>query len=212
MSDERPAATRMNLLLTRRKLSRVAKGTELLRRKREALVAELFRLARPAADARIAIERRSRAAYQDLIQALADRGEADLDVAARPDRELDLVMRPGSIWGIPITAIERRSPARRPRAERGAPGPAGPAANAAAVGFETLLDLLLEAAPREALLRRLGDASSQTSRQLNTLELKLGPALSLQIGRIRQTLEEREREDHYRLAQLLRRRASPARR
>jgi len=48
----RPAPTRQNLLALERRLHHVAKGTALLRRKREALVAELFRLARPAVSAR----------------------------------------------------------------------------------------------------------------------------------------------------------------
>ena len=49
----RPAPTRQNLLALERRLEHVGKGTGLLRRKREALVAELFRLARPAVSARL---------------------------------------------------------------------------------------------------------------------------------------------------------------
>ena len=51
----RPPSTRQNLLALERRLARVGKGTVLLRRKREALVAELFRLARPAVAARASI-------------------------------------------------------------------------------------------------------------------------------------------------------------
>ena len=49
------APTRSNLLAGQRRLGRVTKGAELLRRKREALVAEIVRVARPAADARAVI-------------------------------------------------------------------------------------------------------------------------------------------------------------
>lgn len=77
-----------------------------------------------------------------------------------------------------------------------------PAAAGAAVQFDTLVDLLLDAAPREMLLRRLGDALAQTSRQVNTLERRLAPSLVAQIAAVRRTLDEREREEHLRLKRL----------
>ena len=52
---ERTSPTRMNLLRAARRLGQVTRGVGLLRRKREALVTELFKLARPAADARALI-------------------------------------------------------------------------------------------------------------------------------------------------------------
>ena len=53
----RAAATRQTLLALRARRSRVERGAALLRRRREALVTELFRLARPAVAARDAIAR-----------------------------------------------------------------------------------------------------------------------------------------------------------
>jgi vacuolar-type H+-ATPase subunit D/Vma8 len=61
------------------------------------------------------------------------------------------------------------------------------------------------------LIRRLGHALSHTSRQLNTLEQRVAPDLSAQITRTRRILEEREREEHARVKQLLRGRAEPPR-
>ena len=76
---------------------------------------------------------------------------------------------------------------------------AGPAAAAAASEFEQLADLLLDAAPREMLLQRLGQALAQTTRQVNTLERRLAPGLTSQVVHVRRTLEEREREERFRL-------------
>lgn len=64
--------------------------------------------------------------------------------------------------------------------------------------------MLLDAANREALLRRLGDALARTSRQVNTLERRVGPALQSGLTAIRRTLDEREREEHLRLERLVR--------
>ena len=60
---------------------------------------------------------------------------------------------------------------------------------------------------REALLHRVGVALSRTSRQVNTLERRLDPSLRAQLTDVRRTLDEREREEHLRLARLLRHRA-----
>ena len=76
----------------------------------------------------------------------------------------------------------------------------------AATEFERLTELLLDAAPREMLIRRLGEALSQTSRQVNTLERRVAPELRRDMAGVRRTLDEREREERLRLKHLLRRR------
>ena len=55
-------------------------------------------------------------------------------------------------------------------------------------------------------MRRLGEALSQTSRQVSSLECRVTPRLEHQIATTRRTLDEREREEHLRLRHLLKRR------
>ena len=208
MSREAMAPTRMNLIRAARHLERVGKGVELLRRKREALVTELFRLARPAADARAQIEASTRAAYPALLRALAAHGLAGVRALAWPARDVLLEIEPRSVWGIVVSTILRRPALSRTLGARGtAPGVTGPATVRAASAFERLAELLLDAAPREMLIRRLGEALSQTSRQVNTLERRVAPALRLQLAAVRRTLDEREREERHRLKHLFARRA-----
>jgi V/A-type H+-transporting ATPase subunit D len=197
--------TRMNLIRAARRLAQVGKGVALLRRKREALVGELFRLARPAADARIEIEERTRQAYPALLAALAAHGLAGLRALAWPAREVTIEIEPGLVWGIAASTIVRRPPLTRTLGARGtAPGSSGPATVRAATEFERLTELLLDAAPREMLIRRLGEALAQTSRQVNTLERRVAPALRRQMTAVRRALEEREREERLRLKHLIR--------
>jgi V/A-type H+/Na+-transporting ATPase subunit D len=201
------APTRMNLLRSRRRLERVAKGITLLRRKREALVAELFRIARPAADLRVSIGNRAAHAYPSLLAALASDGSTGLRAIGWPWRELSIEMRPAQVWGIPIAEILARPPIQRSLAARGTPpGSTGAAPVTAATEFEQLVELLLDAANRETLLRRLGEAVSRTSRQVNTLERRVEPELGHRITLIRRALDEREREEHLRLSRLQRQR------
>jgi V/A-type H+-transporting ATPase subunit D len=197
----------MNLIRAARRLAQVGKGVELLRRKREALVSELFRLARPAADARAGIEQATHRAYPALLDALATQGLAGLRPLGWPARDIPLEMEPGSVWGIAVSTIVHRPALARTLGARGtAPGSTGPAAVRAATEFERLIELLLDAAPREMLIRRLGDALSQTSRQVNTLERRIAPELRSDMVGVRRVLDEREREERLRLKHLLRRR------
>jgi V/A-type H+/Na+-transporting ATPase subunit D len=206
MSREALAPTRMNLLRAARRLERVARGTGLLRRKREALVGELFRLARPAADARAQITQAAGKAYRALLGALALHGRSGLQPLAWPARALAVEIEAGSVWGIAVSRITARPPLARTLAARGTdPGLTGPAAVHATTEFERLADLLLDAAPREMLIRRLGEALAQTSRQVNTLERRVAPTLRAQVTAARRALDEREREERVRLKRLKRR-------
>jgi len=203
----RMAPTRMNLIRAARRLAQVGKGVELLRRKREALVSELFRLARPAADARAQIEQATQRAYPGLLGALATHGLAGLRAVGWPAREIALEMEPGSVWGIAVSRIVHRPVIARTLGARGtAPGSTGPVTVQAATEFERLTELLLDAAPREMLIRRLGEALSQTSRQVNTLERRIAPELRSDMVGVRRVLDEREREERLRLKHLLRHR------
>jgi V/A-type H+-transporting ATPase subunit D len=205
------APTRMNLIRAGRRLDQVSKGVGLLRRKREALVSELFRLARPAADARAQIDAGTRRAYPALLGALGLRGIAGLRAAAWPTRNLRLELEPGSVWGIAVSTIVRRPALTRTLGARGtAPGSTGVATVRATTEFEHLTELLLDAAPREMLIRRLGEALSQTSRQVNTLERRVAPDLRRDMVNVRRSLDEREREERLRLKHLLRRHLSEA--
>jgi H(+)-transporting ATP synthase subunit D len=205
MSAANLAPTRLNLVRAVRRLERLTRGAAVLRRKREALVTELFRLARPAADAREQIAAAALRAYPLLGGALAQEGQAGLRAIGWPGRELAVEMLPGSVWGIVISRIVARPPVARTLGARGtAPAGTGLAAIQAAAEFEKLTELLLDAAPREMLLRRLGQALAQTSRQVHSLEHRLSPRLRENISRVRQVLEEREREERLRLQSLAR--------
>lgn len=205
MSMRGLAPTRTNFIRAARRLERVRRGVELLRRKREALVTELFKLARPAADARAQIEEGTRRAYPALLAALATHGLAGLRALSWPTREVSVDIEPGSVWGIAVSTIVRRPTLTRTLDARGtAPALTGLATVRAATEFERLTEVLLDAAPREMLIRRLGDALSQTSRQVNTLERRVAPELTAQMAVVRGALEEREREERLRLKHLLR--------
>lgn len=206
-----PAPTRWNLLRTTRRLGRVRKGAELLGRKRRALVSELFGLARPALEDRTRLSGRASTAYPALLRALSARGAAEARALGWPTRDPEVDMELHETWGVRVAEVRGAPTIRRTTPGRGvAPAGVGPSACEAADEFEDFVALLLEAASRETQIRRLARALARTSRQVNTLEQRVGPALERQAAEIRRTLEEREREDHLRLRRLGGKKRGPA--
>lgn len=197
------APIRAELLRSRRLLARVERGAALLRRKREALVRELFPLARPAAEARRAIADAAMAAYRAELEALAIHGEGAVAATAWPPRELSAAVTVQRVWGVAAPRIEELPAFDRSLAARAtAPGPTGPALFEAANRFEHLAEVLVDAASRELHVRSLGEALARTSRQLQTLEQRVAPELRERIAAIASALDEREREEHARLRRL----------
>ena len=168
---------------------------------------ELFRSAKPALDARQGVEEQARSAYTALLRALALRGDAELTKMAWPSREIAVEVEHDQIWGIPVPAVVAHTPIRRTLVEREtAATTVGPAVAVTTGRFEQLLELLLDALPKELLVRRLGEALSKTTRQVNTLQQRVEPQLASELAAVRRTLQERERDEQTRLRHVLRRR------
>jgi len=206
MSVRSVPPTRSGLLRASAHLRRVRKGRELLNRKREALITELFKSARPALNARQEVEKRASEAYRALLHALAARGQASLETFAWPGREITVELEDKRIWGIAVPTVVSHSPIRRTlTARETAAASVGPAAAQTATEFEGLVELVLEALPKEQLVRRLGVALAKATRQVNTLQLRVEPTLTAELSALRRTLAERERDERSRLRHVLRR-------
>jgi vacuolar-type H+-ATPase subunit D/Vma8 len=80
----------------------------------------------------------------------------------------------------------------------------------AAREFERLVEQVLDAAPQEHMMRRLGQALLRTTRLVNTLEQRVAVRLMTDLAEIRRTLSEREREEHLRIKRLIARRHAAA--
>jgi vacuolar-type H+-ATPase subunit D/Vma8 len=200
----RAPATRSNVVRLRRRLEQVQKGAALLEKKRESLVAELFERARPAVDSRREIEAQALAAYRALLDALAHGGGAPLRALGWPSREVRVELEPRDVWGMRGADLVGMPALQRSVAARGVvSGPGDAAAAQAAHEFERLLEQLLEEAPRELFMRRLGQALARATRLLNTLEQRVSVALIRDLGSMRRTLDEREREEHLRLKRVV---------
>jgi vacuolar-type H+-ATPase subunit D/Vma8 len=204
-------ATRSSLLRSTRRLDQVRRGAALLRRKRQSLVEALFARAKDAVTSRETIDAQARHAWALVWRALCSSGSHGLRPLGWPTREIDVEMTPSDHWGIRTVEILSRPALVRSLAARGiVPGPGDTVSHEAARQFEALIEQVLDAAPREHAMRRLGQALARTTRLVNTLEQRVTVSLGADVAAIRRTLSEREREEQIRIKRLIaRRRSSP---
>jgi V/A-type H+-transporting ATPase subunit D len=207
MMRGRVAVTRSNLLRLRAQLIRVRKGGEIIRRQRQGLVTHLFKVARPALDSRMEIARHATDASTALLDALAGNGYDGLRALAAPDRAIEVEIRPSQIWGVAVADVERIAPVHRTLDARGnPPGSSGESVARAADEYEELVDLLIGTAATEVRVTRLAEAVALASQRMRVLQERVEPRLVGDVGLATATLEEREREEHFRLKQLNNRR------
>jgi len=114
-------------------------------------------------------------------------------------RVVSLDIKGKNIMGVPVPLVEKRSVVKSVL-ERGYSiiGMSG-RIDEVAEQYEAELDLIIELAETETSLRRLGDEIQMNRRRVNALEQVLIPELKKQAKYIKIAIEEREREDLYRL-------------
>ena len=198
--------TRSALLRLTRRLGQVDKGAALLEKKRDALVGQLFARVHPSLDARRRIDAQAALAWRALVDALAACGHPGLAALGWPSRELSVQTGGDDAPAAGGDAIERFAPApalvRSIAARAWVPGQFDPAAQVAAQAFERLLELVLQTAPQEAAIRKLGRELAHTVRKVNVLEQRVAVDLRDALVRVRRTLDEREREEATRLRRI----------
>ena len=197
---EQVRATRAELLAKKNQIALARQGRDLLKEKRNALLQELVRTAEQVVRGGEELDREVGRATVTLALAEAlDGPEAVRSAAFAARGQLMLEVTGVNIMGVPVPCIERKSVARGPL-DRGYSLPSvSSRVDATAEAFESLLDLIIELADSEMRLRRLAEEIGRTSRRVNALENVLIPRLVSQCDYIQMVLEEREREDLFRL-------------
>ena len=91
------------------------------------------------------------------------------------------------VWGIsvPVGRVPHADSTNLDGARHRRRPSVGPAAAQAATEFERLVELVLEALPRSSSFGGSGWRSSKATRQVNTLQLRVEPALTRELGALR---------------------------
>jgi len=195
--------TRMNLLLRQNQVKLAQQGVDLLKRKRDALVADFFNIVRRALAARERLTKSAEEAYTLLSLAKAVEGREVLEAAALADsRHLEVEIATKNIWGTRIPTITTNE-VRRSILARGQDPVAVTARTVeSADHFEEVVGVILEVASTEVTLRKIGEEIKKTTRRVNALEQVVIPRIRGEIRYIRDVLEQRAREDVFRLKRI----------
>ncbi|KAF5051146.1 V-type ATP synthase subunit D [anaerobic digester metagenome] len=205
MTAEPVRPTRMELIRKREQIRLAEQGRDLLREKMDALVREFFTVMNQVSASREELERSARIADRSLLIAQAVDDPVALKSASFVTKRrvlLDIDSR--SIMGVPIPVIEKKSLGLSVL-ERGYSiiGTSG-RVDEVAEKFEAEVDLIIELAETETTLRRIGHEILMTRRRVNALEQVMIPELYRETKYIKITIEEREREDLFRLKKVKR--------
>ncbi len=197
--------TRMELIKKRAQIRLAEQGRDLLREKMDALIQEFFRIMESVSNSRQELEKLADVSRNALLIALAVDDSVTLQSASFATRKgVSLEIRGKNIMGVPVPIIEKhkfvRSVVDRGYSIIGVSG----RIDEAAERYEEQLDLVVVLAETETSLRRLGGEIQMTRRRVNALEQVLIPDLQKQAHYIEATIEEREREDLFRLKKVKR--------
>lgn len=197
----------MNLIQRKQQIKLAQQGVDLLKNKRDALVKEFFDLVKPLVTLREELNLKLAKAGWNLFLASGYEGEERVrsaGMAAKDDFSVKTQSR--NLWGIRLREIEPSKRKRKP-SERGyALSGVSARIDQAADSFEELVDTILKLAPVELKVKKFGEEVKKTSRRVNALEQALIPRLIAEKRYVQQALEEREREDVFRLKHIKKKR------
>jgi V/A-type H+-transporting ATPase subunit D len=197
---EQVKPTRMELMKKKAQIKLAEQGRDLLREKMDALIQEFFKILTSVSNSREELEQVSRSADLALLIAQAVDDPVTLKSASFATRKSFTVDISGkNIMGVPVPVIEKKRVSKS-MLERGYGIIAmSGRIDETAERFEAELDLLIELAETETAMRRLGAEIQMNRRRVNALEQILIPELKNQAKYIKNAIEEREREDLFRL-------------
>lgn len=199
MEEVRP--TRSELLERKQQITLAEQGMDLLKQKRDALLIEFMSVMDETLRLSSDLQRTTNEAQYSLAVAKAVDGTVSVRSAAFATRgEVTIDMTGTKIMGIAVPVVTKGESPLRTSFTRGyAITGVSSRIDETADKFERILDVIIEYADIETRLKRLGEEIQKTNRRVNALEQITVPQLREQVAYIRQALDERAREDLFRL-------------
>jgi V/A-type H+-transporting ATPase subunit D len=192
--------TRSSLLRMKQELQFAREGYEILDKKREVLTMELIRLAHNAEAFQEQMWSRLAVAYRTLEQARLTMGQEHMEWAALAVNEtVDVQLKFRGVMGVALPLIEARG---KPPEIPYSLGDTTAALDEASAVFREVLDSVPRLSELVTSVWRLAGELRKTQRRVNALEHIFIPDYEETIAFIESALEEREREETFRLKRL----------
>lgn len=203
MARDNAPATRMTLMSKKAQIKLASDGVTLLEGKREALLKELIARAKKLRLLRKDLQIKGRRSVATLAMARATDGTAGVrSVGVAGRRELNLKVIGERVWGMDLGYIEAHNVVRAPSERNVGLLDTSAQVLEAAESAEEMVEQLIQCAPIERNIQLLGEEIKKTNRRINALNEYLLPNLREEVRLIARVLEEREREDTFRLKKI----------
>jgi len=193
--------TRMELLALRKRRGIAERGRDLLREKLDALMIEFFELIRQISVQRQRSHALLQEAYALFAEALMIHGLTKLEqFSVGVEDRFDLDARTRNVIGVALPYLHMKvSPLK------GAPYnllATSAKLDEATMKMREAIAAIAELSSAEASTRKLAQAIASTKRRVNSLDYVILPRVLQSIRYIQMHLEEREREDFFRLKRI----------
>jgi V/A-type H+-transporting ATPase subunit D len=189
--------TRSNLIRLKQDLEFAREGYEILDRKREVLTTELIRMAHDASALQEEMWKLMAEAYKGLEKAQLAMGSEHVEWAAlAAHKSVDVQLKYRGIMGVPLPMVE---------ASGGPPemlyslGDTSATLDEASAAFREVLAKVPELSRLVTAVFRLANELRKTQRRVNALQHIFIPEYEETVAFIVSTLEERDREETFRL-------------
>jgi len=199
--------TRSNLLRMKQELQFAREGYEILDRKRVVLAKELVRLAHDAEVLQEEMDKLLGAAYRAMEKAKLTMGRERVEWAALAvHKTVEVQLKFRGVMGVSLPLIEARG---EPPEMSYSPGDTMATLDEASAVFREVVNRIPELARLVTSVWRLAVELRKTQRRVNALQYIFIPNYEETIVFIQSSLEEREREETFRLKLLKSRTARP---
>jgi V/A-type H+-transporting ATPase subunit D len=195
MAAQNVTPTRSELINVKRRIQLSKSGYNLLKKKRDGLMYEIFEIIDRVKTLRSELVAQFKVAQEAINYASAvEGGLAVRSIANTVSTPPTVILREHNIMGVRVPKIEANT-VRRGLTERGY-GIVGtsPSMDEAVTAYEALVEKIIAAAELETSIKRLLDEVEKTKRRVNALEFKVLPELDEVKKFIAFRLEEMERE------------------
>ena len=199
------APTKSNLLRTKDNLNLSRTGYNLIDKKRTVLIKEMMQQIEKAKEIQSDVKELFEKAYDVLQEANITMGVRQVqDIALSIDKAEHFDITYKSIMGLDVPTVKYEKPVLRPHYSMYM---TGEAIDEAIMIFQKIKNLTYRLAETEKTVYKLSIEIKKNQKMANALEKMQIPNLEETVKYISESLEEKEREDFYRLKKIKKRKA-----
>ncbi len=200
MQDIKP--TRSELIATKKKIKLAESGHKLLKKKRDGLMLEFFKVLDEAKGIRKHLNEKYEIANRKMMESMALDGMAEVKSLALAMKNANVDIHIRNVMGVRVPEIDAEQLREVIRQRGYGLLSTTMRMEEMAKAYHELLEACVIAAETETKLRKILQEIERTKKRVNSLEHVVMPRLSQQAATIRFRLEELDRENIFRMKKI----------